>query len=192
MKMDTIKIIEKYLQKFPEDKRNLKLLERQIEEEKDFFDRKNFTGHIVANALILHRYKVLTIFHNKLQMYIQPGGHVDAIDTSIIQATIREVEEETGLKNLVLDDFHRKTGIPIFIESHLIPENIKKQEKKHYHHDFMYIFLTEANKVYLQLEEVSDFKWVSIMDILKKSPQSFIGKSLKRMIKLDIIKNNVF
>lgn len=180
-------IIDKYLKTFPEDEKVLQILKKQIGERMDFFDRKNFTGHVVANALILHGDDVLTIFHNTLQMYIQPGGHVDASDSSVIDATLREVEEETGIKNPELDIWHEKTGLPIYIESHVIPENPKKLEEEHCHHDFMYIFRVDTKDVSLQLEEVSDFGWVRIGDVLKDSPESFIGKSLKRMMLLNMV-----
>lgn len=184
---ETLKIIDSYFDVFPEDRQDLLILEKQSRGESDLFSRKNFTGHVVANALVLNGNKVLTIFHNQLQMYIQPGGHIDESDSSVIAATIREVEEETGIKKPVLDMWHEKTGLPIFIESHLIPENIKKQESEHYHHDFMYIFRVENDAVTLQLAEVSDFGWVSIDNVLKNNPESFIGKSLKRMIDLGIL-----
>lgn len=183
---ETIKIIQKYFQKFPQDKEKLKLLEKQISEDVNFFDRKNFTGHVVANALILNEDRVLTIFHNKLHMYIQPGGHVDNTDFSVINAVMREVAEETGLKNIIIDNWHKKTFIPIFIESHLIPEN-KNKEKEHYHHDFMYIFRTKTKDINLQLEEVSKFEWVNIKDLLKNNSDSFIGKSLNRMLEVGIL-----
>jgi len=184
---ETVKIINKYFDTFPEDREDLLVLDKQSKGDIDFFDRKNFTGHVVANALILSGDDVLTIFHNNLRMYIQPGGHVDESDTSVIEATIREVEEETGIKNPTLDLWHKKTGLPIYIESHLVPENTNKKEDKHYHHDFMYIFRVESKDVSLQLEEVSDFSWVRIDDVLKNNPESFIGKSLKRMIHLGIL-----
>jgi 8-oxo-dGTP pyrophosphatase MutT (NUDIX family) len=180
-------IVQKYLKYFPEDKNNLILLEKQIQEKDNIFDRKNFTGHIVANSLIIHNNKVLTVFHNFLQMYIQPGGHVDEGDMSVLQASLREAEEETGINDLVLHNWHRETGIPIFIESHLIPENSKKQEKEHYHHDFMYVFKTQMEDINLQINEVSNFSWIDIETVLKNNPDSFISKSLKRMIKFKLI-----
>ena len=187
MTKNIIKIIEKYFQKFPEDKEKLLVFKKQIGEEKDLFDRKNFIGHIVVNALIINKDRVLTIFHNKLKMYIQPGGHVDNTDNSVLDATIREVEEETGLKDIILENWHEESGIPIFIESHLIPKNNTKNEDEHYHHDFMYIFSTNSANINLQLEEVSDFEWIKIDKILKENPESFIGKSLERMFDFGII-----
>lgn len=52
----------------------------------------------------------------------------------------------------------------------------------------MYIFRTESKDVNLQLEEVSDFEWINIGNVLRNDPESFIGKSLKRMIELNILK----
>jgi len=183
----TKKIIKKYFEYFPEDRSNLTLLEKQIHEKNNVFYRKNFTGHIVANSLIIHNNKVLTIFHNFLRMYIQPGGHVDEDDMSVLQASLREAKEETGIDDLVLYNWHKEAEIPIFIESHLIPENSKKQEKQHYHHDFMYVFKTKKENISLQINEVSNFSWIDIETVLKNSPDSFISKSLKRMIELKII-----
>ena len=188
MTKNTIKIIKKYFDKFPEDKNNLAILTKQIKETKNLFNRKNFIGHIVANALIINKDRVLTIFHNKLKMYIQPGGHVDDTGESVLDATIREVREETGLKDLLLENWQKKNGIPIFIESHLIPKNNTKNEDEHYHHDFMYIFKTGSININLQLEEVSNFEWVKIDKILKENPESFIGRSLKRMFDFGLIK----
>jgi hypothetical protein len=38
----------------------------------------------------------------------------------------------------------------------------------------MYIFKTDNENIKLQLEEVSDYKWVSIDKIISESPNSFI------------------
>lgn len=46
--------------------------------------------------------------------------------------------------------------LPLDIDTHFIPENPKKQEPSHYHHDFRYVFfLDEKHDIELQLEEVS-------------------------------------
>ncbi len=181
MQEKTIEIYKKYLEIFPEDKENLQELEKQIENQENLFDRKNFNGHIVANSLIINGDKVLTIFHNKLKMYLQPGGHVEEIDNSVLEASLREVKEETGLKELELVKWNKDQEIPAFIESHFIPKNEKKNEDEHWHHDFLYVFETKKSGIVLQLEEVSDFEWVKINDILEKDSESFIAKGLKRI-----------
>jgi len=52
----------------------------------------------------------------------------------------------------------------------------------------MYIFKTGSININLQLEEVSNFEWVKIDKILKENPESFIGRSLKRMFDFGLIK----
>lgn len=83
---------KKYFDFFPKDKENLIVFSEQICKNKDIFDRKNFIRHIGANSLIINNYKILTIFHNSLKMYIQPGGHIDKNDASILDAALREAE----------------------------------------------------------------------------------------------------
>jgi 8-oxo-dGTP pyrophosphatase MutT (NUDIX family) len=181
-------IIDQYLEKFPEDNIIVKSLQSQLiqEQEADIFNRKNFYGHIVANALVIHHDQVLTLFHNQLQMHLQPGGHIEETDISIISAAMREAQEETGLSDLRLHNWHTQNKIPILIEPHLIPKNEKKMEEQHYHYDFMYIFQTDTNQILLQESEVSQFKWTFIKDVLDSPNPSFIQKSLQRMMQLCI------
>lgn len=176
------KIIKEYFKIFPEDKENLLVLQNQLKVSKNIFNRKNLSGHIVANALIINSDEVLLIFHNKLKRFIQPGGHVDFDDISVIDATIREIKEETGLENIVIDPWHKEKEIPIFIETHQMPKNEK--EENHLHHDFMYVFHTNSKNIKLQINEVSDFKWEKIDNIIKNNHNSFVGKSLKRVFEL--------
>lgn len=59
---------------------------------------KEFSIHITVAAIIEHNNKFLLVTDNtsKGLKLNQPAGHVEA-DESIINATIREVKEETGL-----------------------------------------------------------------------------------------------
>ena len=68
-------------------------------DEEDLCDRKNFTGHITASGTIIHipTREVLLLHHKTLDKWHIPGGHVDLDDDSLFEASLREVEEETGL-----------------------------------------------------------------------------------------------
>ena len=157
------KVVDQYLSLFKEETADLQILSEQLTSNVPIVGRENTKGHVTASGIILHEGKILLIFHNKLQKYIQPGGHVEKDDASLWEAAEREVGEETGMK-LTLHSWHNKHNfIPIDIDSHLIPENSKKEEPEHFHHDFAFIFqLTNDKNVILQVEEVSDFKWVGI------------------------------
>lgn len=49
-----------------------------------------------ASVFIVHEGKVLLHLHKKLQIWLQPGGHIE-LDEDPNEAAIREAREETGL-----------------------------------------------------------------------------------------------
>jgi 8-oxo-dGTP pyrophosphatase MutT (NUDIX family) len=63
-------------------------------------------GHFTASAFVLapEKDELVLIHHKKLQLWLQPGGHLEAGDRNVVEAALREVEEETGLRNLVVLD----------------------------------------------------------------------------------------
>jgi len=127
------------------------------------------------------------IFHNFLQKYLQPGGHLEASDNSLIEAAQREIFEETGLKNFKLDDWCLLNQAPILIDTHKIPANEKKNEAEHFHHDFMFIFHSDDSDINLQIEEVSSFNWVNVQEIIKNNPH--ITRALNKIDGLNKLKN---
>ena len=74
------------------------------------FDRKNFVGHITGSAIIFDykNSKVLLIKHIILQRWLQPGGHIEKTDASILDGVYREIFEET---NIAKDDIDAVCGI---------------------------------------------------------------------------------
>lgn len=61
-------------------------------------------GHFTASAFVLSpdATALLLIFHRRLGHWLQPGGHLEAGDASVVAAARREVREESGL--VALDD----------------------------------------------------------------------------------------
>ena len=157
LKDDIFSTLREYKKSFPhEDVRSLLVFAESMPA---CTSRKNPDGHFTASGLVIHDGKVLLIFHNKLQRYLQPGGHVEADDESLFHAARREVEEETGLSVRAHRAFREQ---PIHIDVHTIPENKKKSEPEHLHYDCMFVFelAAAASDVRLQEEEVSGFQWV--------------------------------
>jgi len=181
----TQETLEKYLAYFPQERGLFEILEGQLTAKEDVLSRKNFNGHITASGLVMSPDgKVLVIFHNKLQRYLQPGGHIESVDTNLVDSARREVMEETGLRDLVLYPWCLETGLPISIDTHPIPENKNKNEAKHYHHDHMFVFYVQDETIALDLTEVSDFKWID-MDTLAHN-DSALAKALRNLEMINI------
>lgn len=185
MKKDIQKKLKNYLKIFPKEKEKFFLLQKQILEEQDILSRKNFEGHVTASGLIIsHDKKVLVMFHNTLEKFLQPGGHIEEIDRDIIQSAEREVKEETNLNDIKLHSWCLENNSAIMIDTHKIPENRKKNENEHFHHDFMFIFRAEKTNIILDKNEVSGFFWIDIGEAMKDN--SLVAEGLKKAACLNL------
>jgi 8-oxo-dGTP pyrophosphatase MutT (NUDIX family) len=185
MKTSIDNLFNNYLQLFLKEVMCFEKLQNQFKMNEDIISRKNFEGHVTSSGIILSKdNKVLLIFHNKLQKYLQPGGHIESIDKNILETAKREIYEETNLKNIHLHKWSKKYNIPINIDTHYIPENKKKNEKEHYHHDFMFLFITDDINIKLDPDEVSGFQWIDL-DIIAQE-NSHLGRAAQKIISLNI------
>ena len=88
---------------------------------------------------------------------------MELTDETILAAAEREVMEETGLgrSQLQLRSLYADNPqVPFDIDTHFIPENPKKSEPGHYHHDFRYLFVTKETGVTIDPDESNGFAWV--------------------------------
>jgi len=159
---NVIDLLEKYTAKYSE--KDASEVYELAMNNKEIVSRSNTEGHVTASGLVLHGDKLLLIFHKKLQRYLQPGGHLEVDDKSVIEAAIKEVEEETGVKAVPYGEEEESDEIvlPIYIDIQNIPYNEKKNEKEHQHYDFMFLLKADNSNVDLKIDEVEDFKWVSL------------------------------
>ena len=73
-----------------------------IEQTERPFSREQYTpGHVTASAFVTNpeHTELLLILHSKLQLWLQPGGHVEAEDGDIVASARREVLEEVGVSS---------------------------------------------------------------------------------------------
>ena len=171
------KIVDEYLVNFQKESENFRTLYVQLNknDEKDLIDRKNFLGHFTASAFVLSKNskEVLMIHHKALKRYLQPGGHIEILDKSPLDAAKRELFEETGINFSSLEykcfySFHE--SVPFNISVHMIPENREKKEEAHYHYDLQYLFFCEEKpNIVINKDEARSYEWVS-WDVFKKIP----------------------
>lgn len=145
----------------------------------DPFSRANYVpGHFTASAFIVSPGgdALLLILHQKLERWLQPGGHVDAADTDLLSAALREVREEVGMVDLTV------VSPGLFdVDIHEIPA--RKAEPSHAHFDVRFL-LQARSLAYRAGSDAKAARWVPLDEItLTLSDQSVmraVGKLRKR------------
>ena len=170
MKDLLLRLISEYLLIFPdEQERQEKFIEYlKNHDDEQITDWNNFDGHVVAGGFIYAKeeQKFLVIYHNDLKMFLYPGGHVDSDDVNPLEASKREVYEETGFESIDEVILSNNKLIPIDIDTHVIPYNERLNLPEHYHFEFRYLFTIDSIKeVKLDLSESSKFKWISVDEL---------------------------
>jgi len=134
---------------------------RSLETGRLAWQRSEFRpGHFTASGFVASPdgASLLLIHHARLDRWLQPGGHIEAHDSSVEAAARREVAEETGIADL------ERIGVGLLrIDAHPIPE--RPDEPSHIHID-LGIGFRSTSDVIGPLDEVLDARWVPFGDLL--------------------------
>jgi len=139
----------------------------------DPYRRERLEGHFTASAWLVGAdgSRALLTHHRKLDRWLQPGGHADG-DRELARAALREAEEESGLRGLVVDP-------ELFdLDKHWIPE--RGAEPGHWHYDARFVVRATGDETFVVGEESHDLAWRDIAEIAA-DPSS--DASLRRMAK---------
>lgn len=136
-----------------------------------WWQRSTLDGHITASAWVvnLSNTHALLLHHAKLNLWVQPGGHLDDTDASPESGALREATEETALSSLQLVEKN------IFdVDVHAIPA--RGADPAHLHYDLRYLIISSDSAVTIS-EESLGARWIA----LKQLAQSPFERSISRM-----------
>ena len=140
------------------------------------FARSTFgPGHFTASAFVLspERDALALIFHRKLGLWLQPGGHIEPGDRTARGAAAREVEEEIGLWELLpLSD-----GL-FDLDVHVIPAH--GEEAAHEHFDLRLAFVSGTREL-RPSAEVAGARWASFAEITDLTPDESVRRAVRKL-----------
>lgn len=183
-----LETLEKYKKYFKSEEKRFELLEKQLENNENLWTRKNFNWHLTASAYIFDKsMQNFVVIHNiNLDKWLVPGWHWEEWDWEMQNTAKREAMEETWLSQLKLCFWHNQNEmIPIDIDTHYIPENKKKDERQHFHHDFRYIFIYDwdFSEINIEAQEIKWFQILNINDDLTKLAWNDVILKIKNISK---------
>lgn len=147
-----------------------------VQRESEFTSRKTEEGHLTASAWITNpkRDRAVLLHHRKLDIWVQPGGHIDPEDGSLMTASLREATEETGLQQLkpVTDNIFD-------IDIHQIPA--RKNEPEHLHLDIRFWFETEHEELVLS-DESHNLSWMTMEQIQQVTDEESVLRMMRKSL----------
>lgn len=124
--------------------------------------------HFTSSAIVFNdNGDVLLIHHNKLGLWLYPGGHIDPNEDPA-EAALREVYEETGIHADILgpQPFQHPAVRSVPTPFAVIEMDVEDRTVgPHRHIDFVYVCQARNDVLTAQIEEVSGAQWVPVNDV---------------------------
>lgn len=175
-RLQTQALLQQHSTPWPEEQAFLAQTLDFVARNEQFWQRSTLEGHLTGSAWIISADgdSALLLHHAKLDRWLQPGGHADESDDSLVETARREAIEECGMPELTL------VSPEIFdLDVHLIPA--RGQEPAHFHYDLRFLFsLPKTAEIERNLLETKAIAWIPIPELCtENTPTSIRRMALK-------------
>jgi 8-oxo-dGTP pyrophosphatase MutT (NUDIX family) len=139
--------------------------------------------HVTGSAVVIHppTRRVLLRWHERMQAWLQVGGHADPGETDPFGIAAREAREETGLTDLMAWPDPR---VPRVVQVAVVPVPAGKGEPAHEHGDIRYALATERPDETIAETESAQLAWLDVEDAIRKVGWDNLGTCLLRIAAL--------
>ena len=139
--------------------------------------------HATGSAVILHpeSRRVLLRWHERMQAWLQVGGHADPGETTPFGVALREAREETGLGDLApWPDPSQPTVVQVVI----VPVPAGRGEPAHEHADVRYVLSTDRPDDATPESSVARLRWLQLEDAIAEVAEDNLRTCLLRIAEL--------
>ena len=175
--MSLATVLSDYVAQTAEEARDLQRM-RELAVEPDPW-RRSLALHVTGSAVVVHppTRRVLLRWHERMQRWLQVGGHADPGETDPFSIALREAAEETGLADLAPWPEHQ----PRVLHLAIVPVPAGGGEPAHEHADVRYA-LTTAQPDAVRPESASaPLVWLSVDDALQRAGEDNLRVCLARI-----------
>jgi 8-oxo-dGTP pyrophosphatase MutT (NUDIX family) len=137
---------------------------------------RDVPDHVTASAVIARPdgSAFLLVHHRRLDRWLQPGGHVEPDDDSVLATALREAREETGVSRLRLPIGGRILDLDV----HPIPRSGNRPA--HVHYDIRHLATTEENPNAIAADEIRDARWFTLEEALASGADESLARALRK------------
>jgi ADP-ribose pyrophosphatase YjhB (NUDIX family) len=158
------------------EKKSKLFIEEFVRNNERYWSRETLAGHLTGSAWITNKEqtKAVLLHHKKLNIWVQPGGHIDDADESLPDASYREAMEETGLTQLIAQ------SPDVFdLDVHKIPA--RKSEPEHWHLDVRFWYIAENTDLSIS-EESNELAWLTRSEIEKLTDEESVLRMVRKTL----------
>lgn len=175
--MELIEQLKQYKPINEQEEKDKKFIISCIEKYDDIFLRDNNIAHMTASAWVVNKShdKVLMAYHNIYDSWSWLGGHADG-ETNLLNVAMREVSEESGVKNIhpVSEDIYS-------LEVLTVDGHVKRGEyvSSHLHLNITYLIEADEEELLtIKADENSGVKWFGLKEAIEASSEKWFRDNI--------------
>jgi 8-oxo-dGTP pyrophosphatase MutT (NUDIX family) len=161
----------------PQEAASLSRILRFLEAPGDPFHRATPEGHVTGSAVVARPdgSAFLLVLHRRLGRWLQPGGHMEEADASVLDTARREAREETGITV-----FETPAGHAILdVDVHAIPA--RGRDPAHSHFDIRYLLVTaEPHDPAGSEDPARPMRWVTLEQAIAAGVDDSLARALDK------------
>jgi 8-oxo-dGTP pyrophosphatase MutT (NUDIX family) len=175
-------ILDAYVPQSDGERRDVERLRHLVRQAPDPWTRAS-PLHVTGSAVVVHppTSRVLLRWHDRMQAWLQVGGHADPGEVDPFATAEREAREETGLCDLVP---WPDPATPRVLQVAVVPVPAGKGEPEHEHGDIRYALATSQPEAIAPETESAALQWLNIDDAIQRVGWDNLRTCLTRIANL--------